>query len=74
LLENLRENSLKEDLSNENIVTPPLFSLVNTFNSVLYQYRECTFIFTDVISAFFLPKILADRAIAISVYWAVSYS
>jgi hypothetical protein len=29
--ENLRENSLKGDLSNDITINPPLFSLVNTF-------------------------------------------
>ncbi len=31
LFENLSKNSLKGDLSNDNIVSPPLFSLVNTW-------------------------------------------
>jgi hypothetical protein len=31
-VENFRENSLKGDLSNDIILNPPLFSLVNTFN------------------------------------------
>jgi hypothetical protein len=31
LFENFRENSLKGVLSNDTTVTPPLFSLVNTF-------------------------------------------
>ncbi len=31
LSENFSEDSLKGDLSNDNIVSPPLFSLVNTF-------------------------------------------
>ncbi len=30
--ENFRENNLKEDLSNDITLNPPLFSLVNTFN------------------------------------------
>ncbi len=30
LSENLSENSLKGDLSNDDIVNPPIFSLVNT--------------------------------------------
>ncbi len=33
LFENLSENSLKGVLSNDNIVSPPLFSFVNTFRS-----------------------------------------
>ena len=32
LFENFREHSLKQDLSNDTTVNPPLFSLVNTFN------------------------------------------
>ncbi len=32
LFENFREISLKQDLSNDTTVNPPLFSLVNTFN------------------------------------------
>jgi hypothetical protein len=31
LFENFRENSLKQDLSNDTTVNPPHFSLVNTF-------------------------------------------
>ncbi len=31
LFENFRENSLKQNLSNDTTVNPPLFSLVNTF-------------------------------------------
>jgi hypothetical protein len=31
LFENFRENSLKQDLSNDTTANPPLFSLVNTF-------------------------------------------
>jgi hypothetical protein len=31
LFENHSENSLKPDLSNDTIVSPPLFSLVNAF-------------------------------------------
>jgi hypothetical protein len=34
LIENLRENSLKGDLSNINIVNTPLFLLVNTFKQL----------------------------------------
>jgi hypothetical protein len=34
LFENFGENSLKGDLSNDSIVNPPLFSLVNTFKSL----------------------------------------
>jgi hypothetical protein len=33
LFENFREISLKRDLSNDTTVSPPLFSLVNTFKS-----------------------------------------
>ncbi len=35
--ENIRENSLKGDLSNDITLNPPLFSLVNTFNLWCYQ-------------------------------------
>jgi hypothetical protein len=31
LFENLNENSIKGDLSNDNTINPPLFSLVSTF-------------------------------------------
>jgi hypothetical protein len=42
LFENFRENSLKRDLSNNTTVNPPLFSLVNTFNSTqLSQLLYC---------------------------------
>jgi hypothetical protein len=36
LLENLSVNSLKGDLSNATTVSPPLFSLVNTFKCRIY--------------------------------------
>ncbi len=35
--ENFSENSLKGDLSNDTTVTPPLFSLVNTFKVKKYR-------------------------------------
>ncbi len=35
--ENLRENSLKGDLSNDITLNPPIFSLVNTFKE---QFEE----------------------------------
>jgi hypothetical protein len=40
LFENFRENSLKGDLSNDTTVTPPLFSLVNTFKSTEVTFLE----------------------------------
>jgi hypothetical protein len=36
LFENFRENTLKRDLSNDSTANPPLFSLVNTFNTVIF--------------------------------------
>jgi hypothetical protein len=43
LFENFREISLKRDLSNDTTVSPPLFSLVNTFKQgtyfVFYYYN-----------------------------------
>ncbi len=38
-LENLSENSLKGDLSNDNIVNPPLFSLVNPFKETFFKNK-----------------------------------
>jgi hypothetical protein len=35
LFENHSEKSLKPDLSNDTSVNPPLFSLVNTFNTTI---------------------------------------
>ncbi len=41
LFENFSENSLKGDLSNDIIVNPPLFSLVNTFKSknIIFYFK-----------------------------------
>jgi hypothetical protein len=41
LYENHSENSLKGDLSNDTTVSPPLFSLVNTFNVLCLQETIC---------------------------------
>jgi hypothetical protein len=38
LFENFRKISLKRDLSNDTTVSPPLFSLVNTFKVHLHQF------------------------------------
>ncbi len=38
LFENFRKNSLKQDLSNDTIVNPCLFSLVNTFKAIAVFY------------------------------------
>ncbi len=37
LFENFSENSLKRNLSNDTTVTPPLFSLVNTFKEIKWK-------------------------------------
>ncbi len=40
LFENFRDNSLKLDLSNDITVSPPLFSLVNTFKGIWWNMGE----------------------------------
>jgi hypothetical protein len=40
LFENFREISLKRDLSNDTTVSPPLFSLVNTFKTRIKRRRS----------------------------------
>jgi hypothetical protein len=46
LFENFRKNSLKRDLSNVNTDNQPLFSLVDTFNTVMQETN--TFIITKI--------------------------
>ncbi len=56
LFENFSENSLKGDLSNDNIVTPSLFSLVNTFNepcTIHYLQQQNVFCFKAFLAAVF---------------------
>jgi hypothetical protein len=43
LYENHSENNLKGDLSNDTTVSPPLFSLVNTFNIALLDPASLLF-------------------------------
>jgi hypothetical protein len=55
-VENFREKSLKGDLSNDIILNPPLFSLVNTFNkltcSLDRQKHKALYVSTEVTDYF----------------------
>jgi hypothetical protein len=58
--ENFRDNSLKGDLSNDISLTPPLFSLVNTFKvkKINLAKYHCCIIVNLVIAAKFLHLLL----------------
>jgi hypothetical protein len=66
LSENFSEDSLKGDLSNVNIVSPPLFSLVNTFKLVFYGAWR----YMDSPSEFGLGRILYFLFILETGVWA----
>jgi hypothetical protein len=56
LFENFRENSLKQDLSNDTTVNPPHFSLVNTFktnSNPQYWQKQLRFSYSYLILVMF---------------------
>jgi hypothetical protein len=58
LFGNLSENSLKGDLSNDNIVHPPLFSLFNTFNYADFWLQPTSVILSQKVSLLFISTVL----------------
>ncbi len=63
--ENFRENSLKGDLSNDITLNPPLFSLVNTFNSGFCNgciVKRCLYTVTRPYAGFRHPDRMAPES------------